>query len=509
MPYFAVLACLSVLLLSACGGDAASSGPDPASLVPPTAAMYVEGVIKPDGGVRADAEAALAKILDTDDPGGRLAELLEQASDEPRGAWDTDIEPWIGARVGVALKGFDQEEPGATLVVAAEDPEAGVEMLLDEDENEGAAKRSTEGHDYYSRPGAAFGAVDDFVVYAESDADFKAAAVAADGDSLAEREIFTDAVERLPDERLGFIYFDQRRIFEEALGSAGGEEAQIFGSLFEVEKLQPMAVALLADEERVAIETTGTTEGSPLGGFGAFTGEGVELLGELPADAWGAFGVADVGETARTLLRTFAGALGGAALEGEFRRQTGLDLQRDVLGWIGDVAVFVTGAGADGLRGAVVIEVTDGDRAATAFGKLTGLLQVGASVDMGPVEVDGAESAFEVRDPELPDTVVLARSAERVVAAFGRDAAAAALAGDDELSDSELFAAAEDALGEAVEPAFVLDMEQVLANVEAFGAGEDPDFRQARSYLDAFHVITAGGKGDGDEQRSIFAAGLK
>jgi hypothetical protein len=39
--------------------------------------------------------------------------------------------------------------------------------------------------------------------------------------------------------------------------------------------------------------------------------------------------------------------------------------------------------------------------------------------------------------------------------------------------------------------------------------GSDPQFTKAKPYLDAFSVIAAGGKVDGDTQRSRFVAGLK
>ena len=40
-------------------------------------------------------------------------------------------------------------------------------------------------------------------------------------------------------------------------------------------------------------------------------------------------------------------------------------------------------------------------------------------------------------------------------------------------------------------------------------SGTDPDFQEAKPYLEAFSVIASGGKIDDDRARSRFAAGLK
>ena len=69
-----------------------------------------------------------------------------------------------------------------------------------------------------------------------------------------------------------------------------------------------------------------------------------ELLGEMPGDAWGALALPKVGESAQSLFSSFAGAIGGAALNEQVKQSTGLDLEHDVFSWLGDVGVFVRGA---------------------------------------------------------------------------------------------------------------------------------------------------------------------
>ena len=138
----------------------------------------------------------------------------------------------------------------------------------------------------------------------------------------------------------------------------------------------------------------------------------------------------------------------------------------------------------------MVIEVTDAARPRRRSAKLLGLAQTRGGVRAQPVEVDGADAAFESELPDAPKPVVAARNDERVVIAFGRDAAADALGGGEKLGDSETYAAAKSLLGD-VEPGFLLSMPAVLQLAEA--AGEtDADFEKAKPYLEAFGVIAGG-----------------
>ena len=56
----------------------------------------------------------------------------------------------------------------------------------------------------------------------------------------------------------------------------------------------------------------------------------------------------------------FAGMAGGRdAIEQQFKAATGLDLQKDVIDWMGDFGIFVRGTSVSELDGALMVE-TDG-----------------------------------------------------------------------------------------------------------------------------------------------------
>ena len=109
--------------------------------------------------------------------------------------------------------------------------------------------------------------------------------------------------------------------------------------------------------------------------------------------------------------------------------------------------------------------------------------------------------------PGAPQQVVLARGEGRVVAAFGEQAAKDALSPSAKLGDAESFGDAQDVLGD-LPPSFVLTMDPIIKLVDATG-DTDPDWDQAKPYLQTLGVITSGGKADDDRIQSRIAVSLK
>ena len=60
---------LVAVLVAACGGAPGAGGDaDPAQAVPAGTAIYIEGVVRPEGDQRADVLDAAGKVLRTSDP---------------------------------------------------------------------------------------------------------------------------------------------------------------------------------------------------------------------------------------------------------------------------------------------------------------------------------------------------------------------------------------------------------------------------------------------------------
>jgi len=510
---------LIAVLLAACGGGGGAGDADPAKAVPAGTSIYLEGVVRPEGDQRDDVLDAAGKVLRTDEPERKLRELFDKSLKEesPDASYDDDIAPWLGEKAGVWVAGLDRDKPGYVVLVAAKDTEKAQEAIdkgiVENQKGKGAVKqRSYEGVDYQlDKEGVAAGIVGDFVTVG-TEPEFKRTVKAKDGDTLADDKRFKNTIDELDEDRLGLFYVDLKPVFEQALKSdpeARGQLEQI-RAIFPIDKLEPLAGALFADGDRIAFDTLMSGPGTKaLRAFAPFLGTGeTPLVSELPGDSWAAFGAPNVGPGLKTLFNTVAGAFGGAAAAQQLEQQYGLNLDRDVFSWIGDIAIFVRGSDKASLEGGLVIEATNADNMRGAFGKIVGLLQSQGGQKVNPVKVKGAAAAFSTGPSDLGKPVILARSDSRVVIGVGEAATADALAPADKLGDSELFAQAKEALGDDFKPSFLISMPDLVKAVDASGE-TDPDWVKAKPYLEAFTVIASGGTFKDDEVHSRVVAGLK
>jgi hypothetical protein len=250
-------------------------------------------------------------------------------------------------------------------------------------------------------------------------------------------------------------------------------------------------------------------KGDTAGALGSLGGVGgsTPLVQELPGDSWAAFGAANYGQSLKAMLNQYAGLFGGAAARQQLQQQYGIDLDEDILSWIGDVAFFARGDSLATLDGGAVIEVTDSGKAAKGFGKLVGLLQSAGGVSVRPISIKGAATAFALQDSSTPKPIVLARSDEKVVIAYGQDAAAEALSPSSRLGDADLYDQAKTALDD-IDPGLLVSMPAIVKLIDAV-APPDPDFVRVRPFLEAYNVIALGYEGDRSGGRARFVAGLK
>ena len=505
MPRLALLlAAALALVLTACGGGGGAAGADPASAVPRDALFYMEATVRPDGDLRTDALDAAGKILRTENPEAKLRELLADVDDFD---YDRDVKPWLGDRAGmwVSARLDENEEPGVALVVAATDSEAAEESLAAAYERS-ATREETRSHGgvgyKVNADGDAHAVVGDFVLFAD-EPELRRTIDTLEGEGLTDHEPYRNAIEDLEGERLAHFYVDTRRLMELATES-DPQQAQALKALIPFDRLPPVAGAFLADGSRVAVDVQAELPPGSGAQLGPLVGAGGSpLLEELPADAWGAQAMPRLGETIRVTLDGFAGAIGGAAIE----RELGFDLERDLLSWVGDAAMFVRGDSVESIEFGAVLGVTDEAAAAGAFGRIVGALRSRHRVNAVPVEVEGAEIAFQWAGP-APKPLVLARGKDKVVVTSGVAAAEDALSPDEELGDTELYERTTDLLGDDAEPSFLLSMPSLVELVDASGEA-GAEWQKAKPYVEAFDVLALGGSTDEGDARVRFVAGLR
>jgi hypothetical protein len=481
-------ALVGLMLVAGCGGGGADGEGDPATAVPADALFYAEAVVRPEGALRDDAVDAAGKVLGTDDPGARIREWITQAYEEDTGAdidWDRDVDPWLGDRIA-----FWATDTGGSRValLVVKDADAARESIRAQLEMDGSTvgERSHRGTDYFlDSDGVAVGIVGDFAA-AGSERDVMATIDAHEDDSLADTSQYADAVDDLAEGRLAHFWADVPGLFE--LAVRRDPELGQLGSLVPAGDV-PMAVgAFLANGERLAVELK--AHGNKDLGLEA---SGTPLLQDLPGDAWAAAGSADVGEMLRDALDRFGGPLGAVAIRGQLRRELGLDLDRDLLDWIGDAGFFVRGTTPGTVDGGLVIQPTDEDRAADAFGLIVGAVQQERGVAARPVEIDGADQAFAIEDRAPGRPIVLARGSGLVVATAGEAAAEAALGSGDRLGATSVYAEAQRLVG--TEPSLLVSVPRLLELA-------DPELRR---HLETFTVLAAGVEDD----TARLAAGLR
>ena len=484
-----MFALVAVSLLVGCGGGGSADDASPATVVPADAVVYGEMVVRPEGSLRSDALDAASKVLATDDPEARIRELLREASGGSIVEYERDVEPWLGDRVGFWGSGGH----AGVVLLAADHPEAAresVEAALRRGKVS-FSSRSHGGVDYVATSdGVAAGIVDDWLAVGRERQVIRTVDAAA-GDSLAETDEYADAVGRLPDDRLAHFWADTAGLLDAAM-RRHGELDQLRG-LVPIDDLPPVAGAFLANGGRVALEVRSD------GGFGVPT-DSTPLVGELPGDAWAAAGAADVGRSLHDALDRFGGAIGGVAVRARVREELGLDLDRDALDWIGDTAFFLRGTTRESVEGGLVIRPTDEARAVDAFGRIVGAIQQASGVQARPVEVAGADQAFAIQKGSAPKPLILARGSGLVAATYGQAAAEAALGGGSaRLADSDFFAEAREWAG--MEPSLLVSVPRLLELA--------PGDSEGRQYLEAFSVVAAGARADGNEATARLAAGLR
>jgi Protein of unknown function (DUF3352) len=507
-----LLCALGAAFAAGCGSSSAGGGDDdPAAVVPASAPLYAEATVRPEGKVRSDAEAALRKILKADDPGAKITAALEDASKQEGDlSFKDDIEPWLGDKIGVAVTALrSSDDADYVLVIASKDDGKADDALGKE---KGTVKRSYKDVDYrYRAKDKTAAAVVDHRVVIGTENGLKSAIDASKGDSLAESNGLRDVRAKVAQDRIGLFYLDFQGVFRTIGQIAAGDPT--LGALLQsaggaVPRTIGAALQAQADQLRVDAVSIGTPKSATTGGSGA------DVLATLPADSWAGLGVANLGQTLDRVVETIANAggltgVGVKSVLSQFQQQTGLDLRKDVLSWMGDAGVFVEGTTPSDLRGALVIKSSDPAKSKRTIAAVERIARRSGGTQVHSLSGSGIDEGFTVKDTSGP-AVHVAQAGDKVVIAIGpKSVIGEAAAPGQKLESAPAFTDAAGKLGNGLRPSFYLDFQKVVGLIEGF-AGSDVDFQKAKPYLDTFGAIVAGGKDEGDGvTRSRFVVTLR
>jgi hypothetical protein len=518
----ALAAALAALVLAGCGSDEPPEPPSPASLAPADASVYAEAVLRPEGGQREALESALSLLLDTEDPGARIVEELNQsiAEEDSRITYQGDIEPWLGERGAVFFTELfpgedpapafgDDGERGAILVEATDAEAAGafIDKAAEEEDDTQEASYEDTSYTLFEDDRLAAGVVGEHLVLADEET-FQRVVDTEGGDpALADDQEFGETLDDA-EGAAASLYADVPALVEEsnAAGELSRSDREALDTVFAGIAEQPAAAIVDVEEDGAALELSYGSAELP------FIGAADEsaLLRDLPEDAWFAAGFNELGEAVGSFLeqgKDFGFA--GRELErarSQFSRSYGLRLE-EFYAPLGDAAVFASGRGVFGTGGGLVVE-TDSPQAATDV--LAGLRResVRSGEDVRPLGGGGAAEGFSLVLSDAPSTLNFVAAGDRVVIAYGEDAASAALEPDATLESSEEFRSATEALGEEFGVAFFLDFGP-LTELLDLAAASDPEIEEALSYLEAVDFVIAGSASESGRDRQRILLGLE
>jgi Protein of unknown function (DUF3352) len=512
----ACCAALAVVPLAGCGDSSSAgggdAGTDPAALLPASSPVYVEAQVRPTGELAANAKIVAGKILRTSDPGGKIVGLIDKALKDDKASYADDIQPWLGQRAGIAVTSIGAGGKDADVVgaIASKDDDAAGKFL---DAQAKGATRTYRGVEYHFKSGDDLAAaVVDHAVLIGTERGFKSAIDARSGGGLAGSATFKKARATVGTDGLGFVYADPGRFFDLVAGAAGGTAAgqdaatlKAFKGLLTGTGLESVAAsvdvasnAIRVDAAAIGLKASAAKSAS--------AGNGPAAAAAVPAGSWLSIGVGDVGGLVQSALNSAgsAGITGGvdpATLLQGLKAQLGVDVQKDLLSWMGDAALFVRGTSTSDLGGALVVTSKDPAASRAAIPKLEKLLK-GLGVTTGALsgDVSGADGFTVKVGGPLPSGIDVATKDDTFVIAYGKDALKDALGGGgDALGDSAPYKTAAGLL-EGAKPSLFLDTPQVVKLIGAF-AGSDEGFAKAKPTLDAFGPAAAGIVKDGDVTR--------
>jgi hypothetical protein len=507
------LVALAIIVLAACGSTSGGSGTDTATLAPASSFLYAEATIDPSGGQQSAMRSILGDLPGSGAPEQRLNNLLEQASKADKTGkvdYAQDIQPWLGdkAALFVAPPAASRPVPPFAVLLATTD-ESKAQDAIDKAREAGDRKKSYRGTDYLldNSGNAAVATLNGFVVLG-SEAGLRSAVDVAKNSagSLSQSDRFKQASKNANSDRVGLVYEDIGGLIQTAMQASGqslGPVAPLVGRMFGG---NPAVATIRAENQALVIDGSLFPSSSVLKASSRTT----PLLGDVPANSWLALGQADFGGVVKQLIGLVAGAVGGQqVLEQQLRGATGLDLNKDLLSWIGDVAIFVNGDSKQTIGGGLLIQSKDPAASRAALTKLAALIARSSGGSRVSAAHFGSASGYRMQARGAPRGIYMLQSGDRVALTYGESAARSALNGSGGgLTNTPGFSGAAGKLGGAYSPSLYLSVPPILRLADSFGA-TGPGWAKAKPYVSILDYLVAGSATSGNAALSRMRIGFK
>jgi hypothetical protein len=509
------LVALAVAWVAGCGGSSGDGNADPARVAPKASAIYAVGAISPDGDQGAAVKALSRKLFGEKDPGKAISQAVQRAINRAGGSgkvdFEKDVKPWLGRRAAVALT---QLQAGSTrisgaVIVASKDLDATRAAIKKLERGRRISKGSYRGvaFDIDRSDQSAAGVVGDFAVLGFQPDGFRAVVDASKDGGLADAQNF-QAAKRRGEGKLGLAYLDVKTFVGAALQRLPADQRSAVQGALGATNLQPVTATLDAKSNAVNVEVLAQAASganrSPQAGK-------APVIAGLPGDSWAAFGIPRLGQTLATALRNFESGLGGAAigsLKGVLTQRTGLDLDRDILAALGDVALFARGTSLLNVGGGAVVQSPSPAAARRLVSKLGAFVARQGSAKTVRTRIGGADGV-KITIPRVPGAINFVVKGAKLVLAYSDPATTQALSPSTKLAQSSRYQRAAASLG-GISPSLFIDFGPIASLVEGVSPSRPtPSFARAKQGLQALDTLALGARAEGGQQVVRFVLRLK
>lgn len=346
------------LLLAGCGSGTGASRVDPATLAPPRTLALATLNINPQGTEKADFDAAFAKLLGGS-PEQKLGEGFTRAARTNSAlTYADDVKPWLGDSLSLVVTRVARAGSEWALLAASNDDGAARKAIAKDLEGSGADSDSYRGVDFRVLPDGTVNAVFQNFLIAGNERTFKAIVDAVkDDNTLADTDQWKASAAGRADGKTGLAYVDARGLIQSAASSLPGAEGIALPLLLGTVKLNPFVATLDSQPDKLVVDIS--SPGTPADRRGVRAASS-PLIDNLPARAWFALALPDVGPTIGKLLDALqSNPLIAAPVQralASVKQQTGLDVRRDVVDQVDDVGVYATGSTPGSERAALVVD---------------------------------------------------------------------------------------------------------------------------------------------------------
>ncbi len=505
-----VLAVVIAIAIAGCSSGG-GSGSTAANFAAPGSVVYVEADLTPSASTKSDIDALAQTIAGIGNLGKYIVYQFETSDGNGETFnFATEVEPWLGDNAGVTFSRLEHGELSEPLIAVATTNAAATQTFIDKQSGQGDESfrdASYEGIDFKvgGSDDNAVGVIDQFLVIADDEKQFKAAVDAEKGDSLADEDRFQETISAASNGSIADAYVDVGGLLDQGEGEVDPQAQELLNSSG-IDSSEATAVAsVLPGAEQIEIDLSSDLEGQT-----PPAGDASKLLGSLPASSFAALAGTNFGEQLQEAIdRLDATGLPPQVKPHQLKNTlsaAGIDLDK-IAASIKDAAVFAEGANRDQLGGALVL-TTSSDEATKSIASLGTLLR-SARVP-GVTAVSGKASGFSIRSPKLgPKPIVVVTQGETIAIGYGlaQTLKGVAAGSGATLAGTAAYKAAASSLGGTPISAFV-NGSAALRLAEALVPRSKTDFWTAQPYLTKVRYIAVGTGSEDERATARVIAGL-